>query len=375
MRLPQWLSSLACGALPSRAARLQQALQARLGAADPMRKPLLAPLQLTPMLPAPPPPPIAVDVTRTLFCVLPYFNYAGFERRRQLFLEFVARYAETPGLALVVIEAAEAKAGQPARYDLPEQLPGVYLHFRVATQDPIWIKECLVNVAAARLPAGWRALAWVDADLTFLSASWADDALRALAAEADVLQLFATCSSLGPEGEVLKTDKGFGFQHRTSRKPYDKRGGGGYDYWHPGYAWACSRRAYEAMGGLFDLNILGSGDYHMAMAFVGLVEQSRPDGVHPDFKRRLQEYQARVQAAGLRLSYVKGTVVHHWHGRAADRKYVERWEVLVAQGYSPSEDVGRNHRNGALHLTAAGKRLVPALRLYFQERAEDRREL
>ena len=29
----------------------------------------------------------------------------------------------------------------------------------------------------------------------------------------------------------------------------------GINYWHPGYAWACTRKAYEKMGGLYELSV------------------------------------------------------------------------------------------------------------------------
>jgi hypothetical protein len=305
----------------------------------------------------------------TLYCILPYFNYCHFDRRRTLFLEFVARYAGTEGLALVVVEAAE----QDTAFDLPARIAGVHAHYRVATRDPIWLKENLINIGISRLPDDWRAVAWVDADVTFVSATWVPDALRALATAADVVQLFQTCASLGPDGEILKMDKGFAFQHRTSGRPYDRRHT--YSYWHPGYAWAFSRRAHDAMGGLADFNVLGSGDLHMALALIDRADQSYPDGMHPDFRRRLADYQERCRAAGLRLGYVRGTVAHHWHGRAADRKYVERWQVLLAHQFNPSEDLVRNHRTGLLQLTAAGRRMSPDLRLYFSGRKEDTKTL
>jgi hypothetical protein len=353
----------------------------------------LVPSAATPPAPVPPAPAAATPTKprfsavippadSTLYVILPYFNYCKFERRRTLFLEFVARYAHLPNVALVVVETTEAtaeasteastEASAPA-YDLPTNMPGVFLHFRLVTKDPLWIKENLINIAASRLPPDWRAMAWIDADLTFLSPTWVADALEVLnpaPAAPVVAQLFQTCCNLGPDGEVLKTDKGFAYQHATSATPYVRTHK--YGYWHPGYAWACNRRAYEAMGGLVDWNIMGSGDLHMALAWIGMVDQSYPAAMHGDFKSRLKDFQARCKAAKLTLTYIKGTVLHHWHGRAADRKYVERWEVLTRHQYCPSDDIARNHRNGLYYLTTAGKRMVEDFRAYYWGRDEDR---
>jgi hypothetical protein len=193
------------------------------------------------------------------------------------------------------------------------------------------------------------------------------------AAQTHIVQLFQTCCSLGPEGEVIQTDKGFAYQHATSGQAFNK--GYRYGFWHPGYAWACSRRAYDAMGGLVDWNLLGSGDHHMALAWIGQVDQSYPGTMHGDFKGRLLDYQERCRAAALRMSYIKGTVLHHWHGRTVDRKYVERWQVLIRHQYNPSNDIARNMKNGLYYLTTAGKRMVPDFRLYYKGRDEDRASL
>lgn len=365
--------------------RLTASLTKKLAAAMPLSiQPSLAPSpshHCPPCAPAPatvtiqrPPSTVVPPPDTTLYVVLPYFNYCQYESRRQLFTDFVARYAGAPNVALVVIEATLASSTLDAApaYDLPVNMSGVFLHFRLVTKDPLWIKENLINIAASRLPPDWRAMAWVDADLTFLSPTWAADTLAVTAAAEtpNVVQLFQTCCNLGPEGEVLKSDKGFAYQRATNDRPYVRTHR--YGYWHPGYAWACNRRAYDAMGGLVDWNILGSGDLHMATAWIGAVDQSYPAAMHGDFKRRLLDYQTRCKDAGIVMTYIKGTVLHHWHGRAADRKYVERWDILTRHQYCPSDDIARNLRNGLYYLTVPGKRMVPDLRAYYAGRDEDR---
>jgi hypothetical protein len=301
---------------------------------------------------------------QNLYVVLPYFNYCGYESRKRLFLDFVERIKDQKGVRLVI---AEARESTKETFDLPRDLEGVFLHVRVATKSRIWIKECLVNVAVRKLPRDWATLAWIDADLTFLNPTWVGDTIERLKSH-DVVQLFQNCVNLGPVGEIGKIDTSFMYMHEKSGKPYHKAAK--YGFWHPGYAWACSRKAFEQMGGLVDWAILGSGDRHMALALIGLVQYSHPGNIHGEYSQMLRAFQERCK--GLRSTYVPGTIVHHFHGNLADRKYQERWTLLTRSGdeYDPSEDIART-AHGVVQLTTKGLRLQDRFSDYFLGRNED----
>ena len=192
-----------------------------------------------------------------LYVVLPYFNFAGFKRRRDLFIQFVERYAKTPGLRLVVSEALG-----PA--PLP-RLP-VWAHMKFQTDSHVWIKENLINTAVKTLPSDWKYVAWIDADLEFLNKNWVRDTIKELQ-DADVVQMWHTAVNLGPHEEALKIDKSFAYMFVGSGTPWTQTDK--YGFWHPGYAWACTRHAFTKMGGLPDWAILGSGDRHLAMSLAG----------------------------------------------------------------------------------------------------------
>lgn len=296
-----------------------------------------------------------------LYVILPYFNYCRFQRRRELFLEFVERYRLEPGVRLVVVEAVER--GQPPQ--LPCLSERAFLHIDVAISDRVWIKENLINVAVRQLPRDWRFVAWVDADITFLDASWAHETVRRLR-QADVVQMFQTAINLGPRGEALRIDRGFVHMHRDSGRPYHREAK--YGAWHPGYAWACTRAAYERMGGLLDLGILGSGDRHMALAWIGRGRDSFPGGIHEGYKRGVAAFEAR--ASGMTLDYLPGTIVHHFHGSLADRRYASRWDILVRHAFDPETDAAYD-ACGVLQLAGQGRRLQPDLDAYFLGRNED----
>ena len=290
-----------------------------------------------------------------LYVVLPYFNFCGFKKRRELFVNFVDRLKHRCDIRLIVSEMVG-----PA--PLP-RLP-VWKHLKFPTKNHVWVKESLVNVAVGHLPDDWRCIAWIDADITFLNDKWISDTLKALDA-ADVVQMWQTAVNLGPANEAIKIDKSFAYMLKGSGTPWvqnDK-----YGFWHPGYAWACTRRAWEQMMGLVDWAILGSGDRHMAMALMGRAVQSAPGNVHKNYKTLLEEYQKLCE--GLRLSWVPGTILHHWHGSLANRRYRERWEILTKNNFDPLNDIVIN--DGHVMLTRSGLRFIEDLDGYFLGRKED----
>lgn len=291
-----------------------------------------------------------------LYVILPYFNFCGFKRRLDLFEAFVQSVQFNKQIKVVIVEAK----GQAPLGDLP-----VWRHVRVDVTSPLWIKENLVNIGVRHLPGNWKYMAWIDADIEFRNGKWAQDTIDALGTH-DIVHMFRTCVNLGPEGESLKIDKSFGYMHAASGTPYTKTDR--YGFWHPGYAWACTRRAYIQMRGLVDWAILGSGDRHMALAWIGRALDSAPGTIHPNYMTLLKEYQ--MSCRGLTVSYIEGTILHFWHGSFKNRKYRERWDILTKAQFDPLNDVGTTHA-GVVQLSTEGARLEPDLRAYFAGRLED----
>lgn len=288
-----------------------------------------------------------------LYVVLPYFNYCGFRRRQELFIKFVHEVSHVKGIRIIVSELVG-----------PSKLPKlpVWKHIKNRSDSPVWMKEKLINVGIKTLPDDWNYVAWIDADITFLNPDWVQDTIDGLQTN-DIVQMFRTAVNLGPNNEAIKIDKGFGYMYTDSGMPYVKTDK--YGHWHPGYAWACTRSAFRAMGSsLLDWAILGSGDRHMAMAWIGKVLDSCPGTIHMNYKILLMEYQHKCQ--NFKVSYVPGTILHHWHGRFEDRKYKERWNILTHHGFDPITDVTMG-----LRLTLTGKRMEKDLRAYFEGRRED----
>ena len=134
-----------------------------------------------------------------LYVILPYFNFCGFKKRQELFIDFVQRYSRH--VKLVVVEAEG-----PA----PLGRLSVFKHIKFSSDSKVWLKENLINLGVKTLPRNWKYMAWIDADIQFLNENWVQETIDELQT-ADVAQLWQSAINLGPKGETLKIDKSFAY--------------------------------------------------------------------------------------------------------------------------------------------------------------------
>jgi len=239
-------------------------------------------------------------------------------------------------------------------------------HLQIHTQIPIWHKENMINLAVKNLlPNEWKAFAWIDADIEFDSNTWALDTLKILNGSKDIVQLFSHAVDMDSDKNTLKTFNGFGYCFNKNKK-YTTIGN---DYWHPGFAWAITRKAYEKIGGLYDKGILGSGDSMMALSFINKVENVLNMDYHDDYKNSILEFQQKAKK--LRLGYTPGVIRHYYHGSKKNRQYTERWKILIDHSYSPCDHVTYD-KNGILIPTQSmSNEFINDIFNYFKERKED----
>jgi hypothetical protein len=143
-----------------------------------------------------------------------------------------------------------------------------------------------------------------------------------------IVQIFELSSFLGPEGKkkVLRQDYSFAYAIRHELQLNPNRSS--ECYIHPGYAWAMRRSTFEAMGGLLDFSILGSGDIHFAYALINRIDETIPNNMHDDYRQVAHAWGQRVaQLAGngSLVGYVPVNIWHYWHGNRVNRGYFERW--------------------------------------------------
>ena len=304
----------------------------------------------------------AVDV---LHVVVPINNYVRYRRRYELFVEFCRHMETIPGVVLYVVEVALGERPFMAtRKDHPR-------HLQLRTQDIMWHKENMINLMVKQLPRNWKYVAWIDGDVHFNNPNVAYETIHKLQSH-EVVQMFQSAVNLGPDGQVHSHHDSFCYQYQKNgyTVPHDFRK---YKVWHPGFAWACTRKAWNDMGGLIDFAILGAADHHMALALVGHVDLSRPGNINEAYKRKLRLWQDRVERPGAiqrNIGFTSGSLIHSWHGRFQDRKYVERWAILSQCDYNPDTDIKVDWQ-GLYQFDMPKHRLRDLLRMYFLERNED----
>jgi hypothetical protein len=239
-------------------------------------------------------------------------------------------------------------------------------HLQLKTEIPIWHKENMVNLGVKNLlPNNYKAFAWIDADVEFENSSWALDTLKILNGCKDVVQLFSHCVDMSHDYTTLTIFNGFGYNFNKN-KQYIKKG---TDYWHPGYAWAITRKAYEKIGGLYDAGILGSGDNVMALSFINKSIMMNNATYSDDYNNSMLQYQKKAHT--LRLGYTPGVIRHHYHGSKKNRQYTERWKLLMKHNYSPKEHLTYDSTGILIPTNQLSDEFKEDIMNYFKVRKED----
>jgi len=190
--------------------------------------------------------------------------------------------------------------------------------------------------------------------------------LKILNGTRDIVQLFSHAIDLDQNENIMNIFSGFGFQYARHKK-YAKLIGP--NFWHPGYAWAVTRSFYEKIGGLYDVSILGSGDHNMALSLVNNGSNSISGGASEGYKRSILDFQEKAQ--DNKLGYVPGVVRHYFHGTKANRKYTERWSILVKHQFDPWEHLEKNADGLLVPTEKCPQGLLQEIMQYFIERNED----
>jgi len=284
-------------------------------------------------------------------------NPCLFKKRYKLMREFIARLDNRENMVLYIVELA---------YGDQEFAINAKNCLRIRTKTPLWHKENMVNLGVKYLlPEDWKYMAWIDADIEFENHRWVEDTLRVLT-QYDIMQPFSHCLDMNDDEDTMTAFSGFCYQYSKGREYSPIRG---VNYWHPGYAWACTRQAFEKMGGLFEIGILGSADYNMAMSLIGKGDKCFGTKLNSTYKNEVLKYQARVK--GFKIGHVGGVIRHYFHGSKINRKYSDRWQILYKYDFNPNEHLTTDRIGIIIPTEKCPTGLLDAIYKYFLERNED----
>jgi hypothetical protein len=303
-------------------------------------------------------------------------NPVRYQSRYKLFKRF-EKMVQDSGAILHVVEAAFGER-PPAitSFDSPR-------HYIFRTQDELWHKENMWNIALPRLPHDFKYVACVDADTRFARPDWAEETVHQLQ-HYEVVQMWSEAHDLTPDFNIYQKHLGFVYCELHGYPKVQMTYGSGSSklqasygsgsskrlYWHPGYAWAYTRKAIDTFGGLLDTAILGAADRHMAHALFGTAEESLHSGLTPGYKKAVMEWQERAAYLHQDVGYVPGAILHDFHGKKKDRKYADRWQILIDNKFDPYSDLTRDYQ-GLWQLRPERIGLRNQIREYFRGRNED----
>lgn len=299
------------------------------------------------------------------------FNPLRFTSRYNLFREFEKHVELNAEIELTVVELAFGdRCFEITKEDNPK-------HIQLRTSHELWHKERMINYAVTQLPADWKYVAWLDADVTFLNPDWAHETLQQLQ-HYSIVQMFTHAIDISPNGDPLEFFEGFAYSWMKGKRTFPRLNGStGTPYygkhWHPGYGWAYRREAWDALGGLLDINIVGGGDHQMAYGLIGEIARTIPHGSTEQYSKMIKQWGDQASAIKQNIGAVPGTLVHHYHGQKVKRNYHSRWKVLTGNAFDPVTDLKKDWQL-MYALTGDKIKLRDELRNYFRARNEDSTE-
>ena len=288
-------------------------------------------------------------------------------------------------------------------------------HIQLRTRSELWLKENAINIGVQSLPHDWQQVCWLDSDVHFLRPNWVGECIQKLQHYA-FLQMFSHARDLGPnyemlpenyhhangisfvrawkEGTIKSTDQVssqviaqdlFNIQRDLAQLQKDVLKlatdlGDSYGTIgrekrvFPGLAWACTRQAWDDVGGLMDEAIWGGGDWSSSHALIGKTEGMMWEGLHRNYKKLVMQWYYRCQQRiRQNVGVMEGSITHHWHGRKSQRGYNAKHALLARIGFDPPRHLKRDSA-GLWCLNDDTSNAYLALRDMFRKIAHERNE-
>lgn len=348
------------------------------------------------------------EVREPLYAIVPLFN-PWRHKSRYKHTERAIKHFMDSGAVVILIEAAFGRRepvfadsgldGLPANCNIHGERRFTHKYIQVRTRDEMWLKENLVNVAAARaLPHDWQQVCWLDSDIHFMRPNWVGECIQKLQ-HYKYLQMFSHAADLSPDYTILPESyphaQGVSYLHAHVSGMLDEVVTQGKvislklsltetpppypgNVW-PGLAWAASREGWNGTGGLFDVAVWGGGDYDMAHALTEETARYIHQEVHPNYRLMLMEWQGKCHDnIRKNVGVMSGTVAHHWHGRKTSRLYVEKRQLMRKVNFDPIHFLRKDYQGVYQFHDDGSDRFVhfrDAMRAIAKARNEDSTEL
>jgi hypothetical protein len=318
----------------------------------------------------------SVELEGELWGITTCFNPAGYSNKLSHFRLFSER-VRAQGLKLLLVELTFGDQPYSIEEDLADRI------VRLRSDTVLWHKERLLNIAAEQLPDTCDKVAWLDADILFENDGWVEETSRLLE-EYLVVQPFDVAwklppgcqgrpnspitPGLEPDGEII-----YGAAYAQVYMPGRTIMNG-----QPGFAWA-ARRSLVRTHGLYDRFIVGGGDAIIASAMFGYSELQSTETLLATVCSQAQVFDVLDWAKRFysdvkgSVYYVKGLVLHLWHGSSSNRRYTERLTILKEANFNPHRDISLDS-NHCWRWSSEKPELHRQVKQYFLDRKEEEPE-
>lgn len=321
-------------------------------------------------------------VREPLYAVVPYYN-PWRHKSRVKHTERALKHFHESGATIVLVEVGFNRRelvfadsgldgtasncgilGTDSRYK--------HKYIGLHTKDELWLKENIINVGVQHLQHehyDWQQVCWLDSDVHFVRPNWVGECIHKLQHYA-FLQMFSQARDLAPNYEMLPEtyphSSGVSFVQawldgslKTTLSPeiladlnaltnditvlakdFCKLEHDLQPYptprVFPGLAWACTRKAWEDVGGLIDIAVWGGSDFHTAHCLIEKTEGMMRNDLHRNYKKIVNQWYQRCRTHIRRnVGVMDGTIFHHWHGRKTERGYNAKHSLLAKFGFDP----------------------------------------
>jgi hypothetical protein len=241
--------------------------------------------------------------------LLVYFNACSYKKLAQNLL-FTYQTLVRAGIPVYLVE-----------HCFPGQVPLMPANgttiFNTSSESYMFYKENLLNWLMPKVPQKYTKLFMMDSDLLFEKETWYDD-VSVLLDTHDVVQPFHTAIWLRSDLKTIDMTKKSIVAAKDDKEQ-------SLQFIHPGFVWAFKRNYIEPKG-VYDLNILGSGDCIIGSAVIqnDILDSSWKTYSPYWMLEKYKEYYKLFE--NNKSTFYDQSVYHLWHGSFKNRRYINRYQ-------------------------------------------------
>ena len=238
------------------------------------------------------------------------------------------------------------------------QLPASPYIQTVSTESLLWHKEALLNKLIDELPAKFKYVFWLDADVIFTNKNWMVESVEKLK-KAKIIQPFQygvhlnknemqpawhgdvkIVASHGNIYGLAEAERNLRRELATkniwtsfcSNHPAGSSCDSNYDvHGHVGFAWGAQREVLDCMP-LYDRALIGGADHIIAHAAAGhiphpCITKSFTEDIVA-VEKWMRNFYSLIQG---KIDFTPGYLYHIWHGDIDNRQYLKRIKEFTPQ--------------------------------------------